>query len=102
MQGSFRGEFACFISYEKPLEEINKRRKETYKINRNVGAGTIRKNFKDLFLSTIELLSVNLKKVQDVILMSLEKVKETTKDRLRKMLRANDRHQTELNYKRDF
>ncbi len=84
------------------LEEINERREKEYKINRNVGAGTARDGLKKIFLEAFGNIGAYLKIIQKIILKSLEMVKETHKERQRKMLRCNDRHQTELNYKRGF
>ena len=84
------------------LEEINERREKEYKINRNVGAGTARDGLKKIFLEAFGNIGTYLKIIQKIILKSLEMVKETHKERQRKMLRCNDRHQTELNYKRGF
>ena len=87
---------------EQALEIINKKRKAEYKINRNVGAGTLRNHLKDIFLNGIKKCEQALIHIQNLFLKSLEKIKPTHKERLRKRLRQNDRHQTELNYKRGF
>ena len=84
------------------LEKINKKRKKSYKINRNISAGTIREYLKNLFLNPFDAWIKVLKRMQQIILKSLEMVKPTIKERDRKMLRCNDRHHTELNYKRGF
>jgi Transposase DDE domain len=84
------------------LEEINKRRKADYKFNRNVGAGTLRNHLKSLFLGTKSKVQQAIKHIEKLFLASLEKVKPNKQERDRKRLRSNDRHQTELNYKRGF
>lgn len=87
---------------EQDLETINKRRKEDYKINRNVGGGTLRHHLKDIFLKGVKKCKEVLAHIHKLFLLSLEKVKPTPTQRQRKLVRANDRHQTELNYKRGF
>lgn len=82
------------------LEKVNAKRTKTYKINRNVGAGTVRSCLKNIFLNTSKVVGHAIKRVQEIIMKSLEKVKPIVKERARKLLRCNDRHQTELNYKR--
>lgn len=84
------------------LEKINETRQKEYKINRNVSAGTLRSHLKRLFVGAAEAGKVLLQNLQQLILKSLEKVKPAFKERQRKLLRCNDRHQTELNYKRGF
>lgn len=84
------------------LKNINKKRKVEYKINRNIGAGTLRNHIKDLYLRGIEICKKAIQHIQNLFIMSLEKVKPANKPRERKLLRCNDRHQTELNYKRGF
>jgi hypothetical protein len=84
------------------LATINKRRKSVYKINRNVGAGTIRMYLQRLFSSSASVVKTAIINLQKLLLKSLEKVKPTHKERHRKRLRCNDRHQTELNYKRGY
>lgn len=82
------------------LSAINGRRRACYKVNRNVGAGTLRGKLRGLLFQVgWEAL---LEWVQSVMLKSLERSKETNKERLRKKLRCNDRHHTEFNYKRGF
>ncbi len=84
------------------LEKINKKRKKEYKINRNISAGTVRTYLKKLLLDQGIKWQLALVKAQKIILKSLEKIKPTIKERERKLLRCNDRHHTELNYKRGF
>jgi hypothetical protein len=91
-------QFGC----NEQLEEVNTNREEKYKINRNISAGTVRNYLKKLFLSALEAWELFLQKAQETILNSVEKIKPNDKERERKMLRCNDRHQTELNYKRGF
>lgn len=87
---------------KKELATINNRRQETYKINRNIGAGTLKKHLHNLLLSPEKTANKVLKHIQCLFLNSLEKIKTVKKPRRRKKLRCNDRHQTELNYKRGF
>jgi hypothetical protein len=84
------------------LEIINQKRKKSYKINRNISAGTVRMYLKNILLDQAKTWVSVLQKAQKIILKSLEKIKPTFKERQRKLLRGNDRHQTELNYKRGF
>jgi Transposase DDE domain len=87
---------------QKELEAINKKRKADYKINRNVGAGSLRNLLKDLFLVAKNKLQQTIKHIQNLYMASLEKVKPNKEEREPKRLRSNDRLQTELNYKRGF
>lgn len=84
------------------LEKINVKRKKSYKINRNISAGTVRDYIKKILLNQAQNWVSKLQKAQKLILKSLEKVKKTSKERERKLLRCNDRHHTEYNYKRGF
>lgn len=87
---------------QEDLASINKRRKKAYKINRNIGAGSLRNHLKNLFLEGSDVCNRALQHIQKLFISSLEKVKPSDKPRQRKLLRCNDRHQTELNYKRGF
>jgi hypothetical protein len=73
-----------------------------YQVNRNVGAGILRSYWFDLWEKTGEALEKVLAAMQIYYLQSLEMVKPKKAERKRKMIRTNDRHQTEFNYKRGF
>lgn len=79
-----------------------KKKNQGYKVNRNVGINTVRMHIKSLFTSPEKELKNLFKNIEKQLLLSLEIVKITHKERQRKMLRQNDRHITELNYKAGF
>lgn len=90
---------------EKRKKNPSKKKKKTnqgYKVNRNIGTNTVRMYLKELFLSSDSDLLKTINKMTKLFLLSLEIVKETSKERVRKMLIQNDRHHTEGNYKRGF
>ncbi len=101
------------IEADKQVKELSKKRQnqscknkksqnEGYKVNRNVGINTVRMYMKDLFLlGESEFINI-LDKMTELFLQSLEIVKEKSKERVGKMLRQNERHHTEKNYKRGF
>jgi hypothetical protein len=83
----------------------NKNRKTTnlgYLINRNIGAGIVRMYLASIFSCKERDLERILKEMDLYFLQSLEKIKPNCKERKRKMHRQNDRHHTEMNYKRSF
>jgi hypothetical protein len=90
---------------EKRKNTPSKRKKKEnggYQINRNIGAGILRNYWFDLWEKQDEELDNTLKQMQIYYLQSLEMVKPKKAERKRKMIRTNDRHQTERNYKRGF
>lgn len=101
------------IEAENKLKALNARRKkrsysrkkkenEGYQINRNIGANTLRMYLSRLFTSPEEHLEDVLKEMDIYFLQSLEMIKSNKKERKKKKIRQNDRHHTELNYKRGF
>ncbi len=101
------------LDTEEGLGQINDRRRKRpsknkkkenrgYQVNRNIGAGTLRTYLWDLLTCKDKDLASVLEEVRVVHLQSLEMIKDCNKERKRKMLRLNDRHHTELGYKRGF
>lgn len=101
------------IEAENKLKALNARRKkhtcsrkkkenEGYQINRNIGANTLRMYLSRLFTSPEEHLEATLREMDIYFLQSLEMMKPNKKERKKKKIRQNDRHHTELNYKRGF
>jgi hypothetical protein len=101
------------LDSEEKLRKINERRKKKpsknkkkenkgYQINRNVGTNTLRMHLWDLFTCKEKDLVSIIEKMQEIYLQSLEIIKDCDKERKRKMMRMNDRHHTEINYKRGF
>lgn len=101
------------IEAENKLKALNTRRKkryclrkkkenEGYQINRNIGANTLRMYLSRLFTSPEEHLEDILQEMDIYFLQSLEMMKSNKKERKKKKIRQNDRHHTELNYKRGF
>lgn len=95
------------------LEQINQKRKNKpskrkkkenggYQLNRHIGAGILRNYWLDLWSLVGKALEKVLEEMQLYYLQSLEMVKPKKAERKRKMIRTNDRHQTEMNYKRGF
>jgi hypothetical protein len=95
---------AAQLSKQRKAKANKRRKKENngYQVNRNIGAGILRKYWFDLWECEEEALENVLAEMQIYYLQSLEIVKPKKADRNRKMLRTNDRHHTELNYKRGF
>ena len=90
---------------ERVKNKISKRKKKEnrgYQINRNVGTGILRSCLSGLLFCRDKDLSYILEKMKILYMQSLEIVKDTDKERKRKMHRLNDRHHTEINYKRGF
>lgn len=73
-----------------------------YQANRNIGAGILRDYWFDLWEKRDKELGKVLEEMQVYHLQSLEMIKPKKAGRKRKMIRTNDRHQTEWNYKRGF
>lgn len=73
-----------------------------YQVNRNIGAGILRTYWFDLWEKQEIELEKTLEEMQIYYLQSLEMIKPKKAKRERKMIRTNDRHQTETNYKRGF
>jgi hypothetical protein len=90
---------------ERRKNKENKNRKATnegYQLNRNIGAGTLRMYLTPIFTCTDKKLESILQEIDIYCLQSIEKIKPNKQERKRKMHRQNDRHHTELNYKRAF
>jgi hypothetical protein len=101
------------LDCEEKLRKINEQRKKNpsknkkkenkgYQINRNIGTNTLRMHLWDLFTCKEKDLASILEKMQTIYLQSLEIIKDCDKERKRKMHRQNDRHHTEIGYKRGF
>lgn len=91
--------------FEKRKNKPSKRKKKEnqgYQLNRNIGTNTLRMYLADLLQCPESQLDKILTEMQIYYLQSLEMVKETKRERKRKMIRQNDRHHTEMNYKRGF
>lgn len=85
---------------ESRLAEINKRRRRRYQVNRNVGLTTLKQKIVPLFTVPSKQVEVVGDWLTRRFLRSLERIYDgPSKQRERKMLRGNDRHQTEKNYK---
>jgi hypothetical protein len=92
------------ISQKRKKKPSKNKQKENggYQLNRNIGAGVLRNYWFDLWEKRDEELANVLEEMQRYYLQSLEMVKPKKAARKRKMIRTNDRHQTEWNYKRGF
>jgi hypothetical protein len=101
------------LDTEDELRKINERRRKKpsknkkkenkgYQVNRNVGTNTLRMHLWDLLTCKDKDLASVLEEVKKCHLQSLEVIKDSSKERKRKMLRINDRHHTEIGYKRGF
>ncbi|NJK84513.1 MAG: transposase [Saprospiraceae bacterium] len=95
---------AVQISQKRKKKPYKNKKKENagYQLNRNIGAGVLRNYCFELWEKTGEALENVLKEMQVYYLQSLEMVKPHKVERKRKMIRTNDRHVTEMNYKRGF
>lgn len=80
----------------------SKRENQGYRVNRNVGCNTLRSALPALLSCPKRQLDPLLDSLTLRYLTSLEMVKPNTRERLKKMIRNNDRHHTEMNYKRGF
>lgn len=101
------------LEAKKEAQKVSKKRKKAscqkgkkmnkkYKINRNIGANTLRNNIIKLFQVADNELGNLLNKMTIIYSSSLEMCKKTNKPRESKKLRQNARHVTEMNYKQAF
>lgn len=92
------------ISQKRKNKPSKNKKKENlgYQVNRNIGAGILRTYWFDLWEKRDKELEQVLEEMQIYYLQSLEMIKPKRAERKRKMIRTNDRHQTEWNYKRGF
>jgi hypothetical protein len=101
------------LSVAEKLEAVNNKRKNKpsknkkkenkgYQLNRNIGANTLRMYLPDLLQCPENQIDKYLDEMGIYYLQSLEPIREKTQERKRKMMRQNDRHHTEMNYKRGF
>lgn len=77
-----------------------KKENQGYKLNRNIGVGILKENMLELLRCPAYKLGMVLKNMQQKYLNSQEMIKPNYKERPRKRIRQNDRHITEMNYKR--
>lgn len=85
---------------EKPLAKINRQRQYRYQINRNVGIGLIKRSTCYLFLDEVRGWYARTKVLLDDLLRHLEPVRpRPDRERYRRILRGNDRHIYEANYR---
>ena len=90
---------------EKRQKQPSKRKKSEnkgYQINRNIGTNTLRMYLRELLTCADKEVANILEKMQNLYLQSLEIIKDCSKPRRQKMCRLNDRHHTEIGYKRGF
>lgn len=92
------------ISQKRKKKPSKRKKKENggYQLNRNIGAGVLRNYFFALWQKQEKDLEIVLEEMQKYYLQSIEMVKPHKVERKRKMIRTNDRHVTEMNYKRGF
>lgn len=92
------------ISQKRKNKPSKNKQKENagYQVNRNIGAGVLRKYWFTLWENSGKELEKILEEMQRYYLQSLEMIKPKKAERKRKMIRTNDRHVTEWNYKRGF
>ena len=92
------------ISEKRKNNPCKSKKKENrgYQLNRNIGSNTLRMYLVNLFECAEKELDRLLNEMEVYYFQSLEMVKETHIERKRRMLRQNDRHHTEMNYKRGF
>lgn len=92
------------ISQKRKNKPSKNKKKENggYQLNRNIGAGILRNYWFDLWENKGNYLEKVLLEMQIYYLQSIEMIKPKKAERKRKMIRTNDRHQTEWNYKRGF
>ena len=96
---------AAKVISDKRAKNPSKRKKKEnqgYQLNRNIGTGLLRQYLPKLFGRVVPDVDKVLLELQGYYLQSLEMIKETHKKRPRKLIRQNDRHHTEKNYKRGF
>ena len=79
-----------------------KRENQGYQINQNMAVATLRSYLFNLFTCCEKDLWKLLEEMKKYLLMSLEVKKTNNRERKRKRIRQNDRHHTEMNYKRAF
>ena len=85
---------------EPELKKRCAKRKTPYQINRNVSLDSLKRKLHSLFLAGLKALQLTLDFLSQRFLRSIERVLEVkSKQRIKKMSRLNDRHQTEFNYK---
>ena len=96
---------------ERELEKINQKRKNNpsknkkkenkgYQVNRNIGVGTLRMEYRELFTCKDSQLDAHIKKIAQLYLMSLEAKYEKKVQPVVDKLKKRKRHYTESNYKR--
>jgi hypothetical protein len=92
------------ISQKRKKNPAKRKKKDNggYQLNRNIGAGVLRSYWFDLWEKRDTDLEKSLSEMQIYYLQSIEMIKPKKAERKRKMIRTNDRHQTEWNYKRGF
>lgn len=92
------------ISEERKKKPSKRKKKENggYQLNRNIGTGILRTYWFEIWEKQDTELERVLEEIQIYYLQSLERVKPKAAERQRKMIRTNDRHLTEWNYKRGF
>jgi hypothetical protein len=92
------------VSEKRKNQPAKRKKKENqgYRPNRNIGTNMLRGYLPGLLKCPENQLEKLLGEMQVYYPQSLEMVKETKSGRKRKMMRQNDRHHTEMNYKRGF
>jgi hypothetical protein len=85
---------------EPELKKRSANRKTPYQINRNVSLDSLKRKLHNLFLSGLKALKSTLDFLLERFLKSIERVLQVEpRQRIKKMSRLNERHQTEFNYK---
>lgn len=100
------------LDADKKAAKVAKKRAETpsknkkkenkgYKINRNIGTGTLKSHFCELFQCADSQISKVIRKIEKTLLGSLEMIRDASRERVFKS-RKRKRHYTEPNYKPAF
>jgi hypothetical protein len=85
---------------EPELKKRCAKRKTPYQINRNVSLDSLKRKLHHLFLSGLQALKSTLDSLAERFLKSIQRVLHVEpRQRIKKMSRLNERHQTEHNYK---
>jgi len=96
----FNLQSAIQFSVKNKILEISSRRKYSYQVNRNVTAGLIKRYMSAIFLDSNRRWANRIKELQKLFLKHLEPQRaRPSRDRKKRMIRAQDRHVYEGNYR---
>ena len=96
----FNLQTACQSALRRPLKKKSKTRVYDYRLNRNVGLGYLKRHLASILLHPLKHLGNRLDRLLSLLLSATQPVRpRKNRTRKKRIMRSNERHNYESNYK---